>query len=207
MFFMNYSDQTTVGLFMDNPDLAVVILYGTQRVMGRNSKYSWLSLFILVLVASGSYWFWPESTLPNNLRASEIIVVKHQHHLLLKYQGRTIKSYPISLGSDPVGPKTRQGDGRTPEGRYIISGRNPNSGYHLSLRISYPSPQDRARAAQAGLDPGGDIMIHGLPNGLGWLGRLHRLFDWTQGCLAVTNSEMDELWRAVPDGTPITIKP
>jgi murein L,D-transpeptidase YafK len=175
--------------------------------MPKRLKFSWLSVLILVLVGLGSYWFWPEAPLPKNSRATEVIVVKHQRKLLLRDQGRTIKSYPISLGSDPVGHKVKQGDGRTPEGRYLISGRNPNSSYYLSLRISYPSARDQAQAAKSGLDPGGDIMIHGLPNGLGWIGRLHRLMDWTQGCLAVTNREMDDLWRAVPDGTPIILEP
>ena len=145
--------------------------------------------------------------MPENFRASEVIVVKHQHRLLLRYQGRTVKSYRVSLGSEPMGHKVQQGDGRTPEGNYFISGRNPQSSYHRSLRISYPSAADRAKAAKSGLDPGGDIMIHGLPNGLGWIGRLHRLLDWTQGCIAVTNGEMNELWKSVPDGTPIAIEP
>jgi len=118
-----------------------------------------------------------------------------------------LKTYKISLGTTPVGPKQRQGDHKTPEGHYVIDRRNPKSRFYRSLHISYPNADDRARAAQSEIDPGGDIMIHGLPNGFGWFGDLHLLHDWTDGCIAVSDEEMDEIWRAVPDGTPIEIKP
>ena len=96
---------------------------------------------------------------------------------------------------------------RTPEGLYSINGRNPNSSFHRSLQISYPDAEDRARAAGAGVDPGGLIMIHGIRNGLGWVGGLHRIIDWTNGCVAVTNAEMDEIWDSVEVGTPVEIRP
>ncbi len=96
---------------------------------------------------------------------------------------------------------------RTPEGTYQISGRNPKSAYHLSLRISYPNAADQQRAAAAGVLPGGDIMIHGIRNGLGWLGVLQRYADWTQGCIALTNTEMNQLWHIIPDGGVVDIKP
>ncbi len=121
--------------------------------------------------------------------------------------GKLLKRYPIALGGHPAGHKQRQGDRRTPEGRYTISGRNPKSSYHLSLRISYPNEADRQRAFKAGVDPGGDIMIHGLPNGQADLGASHRDYDWTDGCIAVTNEEIEEIWSLVPDGTPIRIDP
>jgi murein L,D-transpeptidase YafK len=106
-----------------------------------------------------------------------------------------------------TGAKVREGDNRTPEGRYIIDSRNAQSTFHRALHVSYPSAADRARACAEGYKPGGDIMIHGMRNGFGWLGRAHRLFDWTRGCIAVTNDEIDEIWRVVPDGTPIKIQP
>jgi len=101
--------------------------------------------------------------------------------------------------------KQQQGDNRTPEGHYIIDGKNEHSQFHKSLHISYPSPQDVAHAKSQGLSPGGAVMIHGLRNDLKWLGRLHLLIDWTQGCIAVTNNELDEIWRVVPMSTPIEI--
>ena len=96
---------------------------------------------------------------------------------------------------------------KTPEGLYAIDYRNSHSDFHLSLHISYPGPEDVRRAAVAGVPPGGDIMIHGLPNGMGWLGHAHQKKDWTAGCIAVTDEEIEELWRIVPDGTPIQIRP
>jgi murein L,D-transpeptidase YafK len=118
-----------------------------------------------------------------------------------------VKTYRIALGAAPVGPKERQGDHKTPEGTYFISGRNANSQYHRSLRVSYPSAEDRARAAKRGVSPGGDIMIHGLPNGYGWVGRGHLSKDWTEGCIAVTDPEIEEIWSLVADGTPVEIRP
>lgn len=118
-----------------------------------------------------------------------------------------LKSYPVALGFAPTGPKRRQGDGRTPEGRYVLDWRNPNSQFYRSIHVSYPSPADRAYSRRLGVDPGGDIMIHGLPNGREWVGTAHRRYDWTNGCIAVTNDEMDEIWALVADGTPIEIQP
>ena len=140
-------------------------------------------------------------------RADRVVVIKKEHTLTLMSQARVLKTYKIALGRDPSGPKVRQGDHRTPEGVYLLDRRNLNSRFHRSIHISYPESKDRADAARLGLAPGGDIMIHGLPNGLGWLGSWHRKMDWTDGCIAVTNEEMDEIWHAVPDGTPIEIKP
>jgi murein L,D-transpeptidase YafK len=140
-------------------------------------------------------------------RADRVVVMKREHTLSLMSQERVLKMYKIALGRDPDGPKVRQGDHRTPEGIYFLDRRNPKSRFYRSIHISYPESKDRAGAARLGFAPGGDIMIHGLPNGLGWLGSWHRKMDWTDGCIAVTNEEMDEIWRAVPDGTPIDIKP
>jgi murein L,D-transpeptidase YafK len=101
----------------------------------------------------------------------------------------------------------REGDHRTPEGRYVIDRHNPNSAFHLALHVSYPSTSDSARASSGGYSPGGDIMVHGMRNGFGWIGRAHLLVNWTTGCVAVTDAEIDELYQAVPDGTPIVIRP
>jgi murein L,D-transpeptidase YafK len=139
--------------------------------------------------------------------ATSIHVLKAARQMTLLRDGQVIKRYAIALGGSPIGHKQREGDRRTPEGSYTISGRNPKSSYHLSLRISYPSEADRARAAAHHIPPGSDIMIHGLPNGMGSLGAKHRETDWTDGCIAVTDAEMEEIWALVPDGTPIRIDP
>lgn len=139
--------------------------------------------------------------------ADRVVVEKAARTLTLYRDGKALKSYRVALGFAPEGAKERQGDGRTPEGQYIIDQRNPKSAFHRSLHISYPDTSDRARAAAAGVDPGGDIFIHGLPNGFGYLGAVLNLRDWTLGCIAVTNAEIEEIWAAVPAGTPIEIKP
>ena len=141
------------------------------------------------------------------IKADRIVVLKNDHKMLLYANGQVIRTYKVALGRGGLEKRERAGDHRVPEGTYVIDWRNPNSRYHLSLHISYPNPADRERAKRLGVDPGGDIMIHGLPNGRGWIGRLHRLVDWTQGCVAVTDSEIEEIWKLVPDGTPIEIRP
>lgn len=125
----------------------------------------------------------------------------------LMHAGRTIKTFKIALGRQPVGPKTQQGDHRTPEGMYVIDGRNAHSKFHRSLHISYPNAADRERARRLGVSPGGDIFIHGLPNGYGWIGAAHRARDWTDGCIAVTDQEIEEIWKLVDNGTPVEIRP
>jgi len=122
-------------------------------------------------------------------------------------QGQVLKTYKIALGSQPQGHKTQRGDHRTPEGVYTIDSRNRRSTFHLALHISYPNAADRAQARRRGVSPGGAIMIHGLPEAFASLGPLHRLSDWTDGCIAVTNEEIEEIWRLVPLGTPIEILP
>ncbi len=141
------------------------------------------------------------------VRADRVIVEKAKRQLHLLASGKVLRTYRIALGGNPVGPKTQEGDGKTPEGLYVIDGRNAQSRYHRSLHISYPSAADVNRARRAGVKPGGDIMIHGIRNGLGWIGSLHRMMDWTQGCIAVTNPEIEEIWLIVPDGTPIELRP
>jgi len=135
------------------------------------------------------------------LRADRIVVNKGRREMLLLRGESVLRSYRIALGCEPVGHKQREGDGRTPEGRYIIDRRNPKSRYHLALHISYPNQADVARAHAAGVPPGGDVMIHGLKDGE------RREGDWTQGCIAVTDQEMDEIWGLVAEGTEIVIEP
>src|SRR5512141_1655552 len=133
------------------------------------------------------------------LRSDRIVVVKSRREKMLLRGESVLRTYLVALGRDPVGHKEREGDGRTPEGEYSIDRRNPKSLYHLSLRISYPNERDRAHAAEIGVDPGGDIMIHGLKDGQ------PREYDWTEGCIAVTDVEMDEIWSLVEVGTPVRI--
>ncbi|WP_005033586.1 L,D-transpeptidase family protein [Holophaga foetida] len=144
---------------------------------------------------------------PHGTRADLIVVEKAKRLMTAYAKGKPIRSYRVALGASPIGPKEREGDKRTPEGAYTIDGRMKNSQYHRSLHISYPSPSDIARAKAGGFNPGGAVMIHGLKNGQGWVGSLHTSMDWTHGCIAVTDPEIEELWRIVPDGTPIHIKP
>jgi murein L,D-transpeptidase YafK len=134
-----------------------------------------------------------------------IYVDKSEHWMAVYHAGQIIREFRVALGRGGLRPKQHAGDGRVPEGVYAISAHNPDSAYHLSLRISYPSPDDELGARERRMNPGGDIMIHGLPNGRGWIGSMHRRADWTDGCLAVTDAEMDWLYRAVPDGTPVVI--
>jgi lipoprotein-anchoring transpeptidase ErfK/SrfK len=149
----------------------------------------------------------PDRSLPPIGVADWILVEKKARRLTLFRENKPLKSYDIALGRQPDGPKRVQGDNKTPEGRYRIDFRKKNSDYHRALHISYPNPEDAAIAAKQKQSAGGDIMIHGLPKGMGSLERLHLLRDWTAGCIAVTNAEIEELWRAVPDGTPIEIRP
>jgi murein L,D-transpeptidase YafK len=142
-----------------------------------------------------------------DLAADRIVVNKSKRKMILLHDGKVIRRYRIGLGQSPVGPKQRQGDSKTPEGLYTISGRNPASDYHRALRISYPNEADIERARQAGENPGGEIMIHGLPNDEAKAAKHGRVSDWTIGCIAVTDEEIEEIWRLVPDGTPIQINP
>ncbi len=141
------------------------------------------------------------------VRADKVLIIKNERRLVLLRDGKTLRSYAVSLGRKP-GQKLRQGDNRTPEGSYIIDRRNPNSRFHKALHISYPTTSDVRKARSAGVRPGGQILIHGLPDGfeedaaVSYADR-----NWTRGCIAVSNAEMDEIWELVPDGTPVEIVP
>jgi len=145
--------------------------------------------------------------LPAGVTVDRIVIRKGERSLTVFQNGVGLKTYKVALGRVPEGPKRFEGDGRTPEGRYIIDSRKSDSAFHLALHLSYPNAADRAFAEGQGREAGGRIMIHGVRNGLGFLGPLHRLVDWTNGCVAVTNREIDELWRVVRDGTPLELEP
>jgi murein L,D-transpeptidase YafK len=136
-----------------------------------------------------------------------IVVEKSPRRLSIFRDGKRIKTYRIALGRNPVGPKQEEGDMKTPEGVYKIDSRNAQSSFHLSLHVSYPSDEDNKRAATHGVSAGSDIMIHGIQNGRGWIGAFHRWKDWTAGCVALTDEEIEELWHVTPDGTTIEIRP
>ena len=145
--------------------------------------------------------------LPAGTAIDRIVVEKSARKLSVFRDGRHVKAYRIALGRNPVGPKQEEGDMKTPEGIYKIDSRNPQSSFHLALHISYPSEEDNSRAAARGVSAGSDIMIHGIQNGCGWIGAFHRWKDWTLGCVAVTDEEIEELWRVTADGTAIEIRP
>jgi len=168
-----------------------------------------LCMLSLVIAAAVAGYVWANTRpapLPADAKADLLVVEKGQRKLLAYSHGVLLRSYSVSLVRE-TGPKLRQGDRRTPEGQYMVDSHNPNSSFHRALHVSYPSKADVARARSAGYDPGGEIMVHGLHNGLGWIGRAHRLIDWTTGCVAVTDPEIEELYRIVPDGTRIELRP
>jgi murein L,D-transpeptidase YafK len=167
-------------------------------------------LLLLLGIMAGLYYAYQSITkksLPANIKIDKIIVYKSDHKLIAYSKGAIVKTYTIALGKEPIGDKQYQGDNKTPEGIYIINDKNPNSGYYKNLGVSYPNAADRREAAKLGKPVGGDIKIHGLPNKMPFIGRWHRLMDWTAGCMAITNDEMEELYQAVPVGTPIEILP
>lgn len=144
----------------------------------------------------------------NELQAVDrVLVIKSKRIMLLLKDSEIVKVYRISLGKSPVGHKTKAGDKKTPEGRYILEAKKYPSKYYKAIRISYPNDQDILQAKNLGVSPGGDIMIHGLPAEFADIGGIHRIVDWTDGCIAVTNEEMDELWELIPVGIPIDIMP
>ena len=137
----------------------------------------------------------------------KILIEKKARRLMLISKGEVLKTYKIALGGNPDGPKERQGDNKTPEGTYVIDSHNKDSRYHLSLHISYPNERDRKRARELGVSPGGNIMIHGIKNGFSWVGDLHTGIDWTKGCIAITDEEIEEIAKVAPKGTIVEITP
>jgi murein L,D-transpeptidase YafK len=168
------------------------------------SRAALLALALLLFWPPG----WGDDKAPGQTTmADRIVVEKSARTMTLMREGKVLKTYKVALGTQPKGAKQRQGDHKTPEGLYIIDSKNARSRFHLGLHISYPNAADRARARKAGVDPGGAIMIHGLESKYAWLGSLHRQTDWTDGCIAVTNPEIEDIWKLVAVGTPVEIKP
>jgi murein L,D-transpeptidase YafK len=188
---------------MKSEGIAMMIYAGQAPSRRRRSLTLRFAIGLILcasLFAATAKTGWPPALAAPAQRADEIRVFKQQRRMDLLRDGRVIRTYRISLGDRPIGHKTQQGDERTPEGRYRITFRNDKSRFHLSLRVSYPNEADRAQARKRGVDPGGDIMIHGnTPPGY--------TRDWTDGCIAVTDREIEEIWRLVPVGTPIAIEP
>jgi murein L,D-transpeptidase YafK len=142
-----------------------------------------------------------------DVQADRVMIQKSARQLTLMRNGRPLRSYHVSLGSNPKGAKEREGDGRTPEGIYTIDSRNAYSKYHLSLHVSYPNAADRLRARRLRVSPGGAIMIHGTPNRWRGLRFVFQHTDWTKGCIAVSDAEIEEIWKLVPNGTVVEIRP
>ena len=163
---------------------------------------------LLVLAAVMAWANWPAKVLPEGAKAERLVVRKATRTLTVERKGKPLAVYAVSLGRKPLGKKEREGDLKTPEGVYRIVAHKEDSTCYRALRISYPERRDLVlEGGRRQENPGGNIMIHGLKNGWGWLGRCHRWMDWTAGCVAVTNDEMDELWHAVSDGTPVELRP
>lgn len=140
-------------------------------------------------------------------KVDRIVIEKSKRTLTLMDGAKIVKTYKVAIGGQPVGAKDRQGDHKTPEGIYSVDAKNPNSQFHKALHISYPNPADRANARKLGVSPGGDVEIHGLGAKWGWIGAKHRLTDWTDGCIAVTNEEIDEIYPSIKVGTLVEIRP
>jgi murein L,D-transpeptidase YafK len=147
------------------------------------------------------------AAVPTEHQADHIVIVKSKRSMTLIRGTQILKTYSVALGTVPIGAKEKQGDHKTPEGNYVIDAKNAHSRFHLALHISYPRAEDRERARKLRVSPGGDIMIHGLASSFAFLGALHRQTDWTDGCIAVTNPEIEEIWRLVPVGTTVEIRP
>lgn len=166
-----------------------------------------LGLFALAVILFFTDQYLPAILAEELPKADKVLVKKTERKLFLMKRDEVLKSYDISLGKNPVGSKQREGDSKTPEGKYFLDYRNPESSYHLSLHISYPDKTDLMRADSNGYSAGGDIMIHGKPNFFGWVPFVYDKTDWTDGCIAVSNTEIEEIWNAVDDGTVIEIFP
>jgi murein L,D-transpeptidase YafK len=174
-------------------------------------KISWKPLvFMFVVVVLVVVWLQlgnRKKPCPRGVCVERILIEKKARRLTLLHGQQRIACYSVSLGRHPVGKKAQEGDGRTPEGLYTIDRRKLRSSYHRALHISYPNHEDRVQARSRGVSPGGDIMIHGLPNGMGHFGKAHLARDWTDGCIAVTDEEIEEIWKLVEDGTKVEIVP
>jgi murein L,D-transpeptidase YafK len=162
---------------------------------------------VLALCATSPTQEVPSNSIEGKQFADSIVIVKSTRTMILENNGHVLKTYKVALGGEPVGAKERQGDHKTPEGKYLVDAKNGHSQFYLALHISYPNATDRARARKLGASPGGDVEIHGLGKKYGWIGARHRLTDWTDGCVAVTNEEIEEIFKMVAVGTPVEFRP
>jgi len=180
-----------------------------MRLLRIISRAAVMLLFGVLAFIAYDRHYTPKPTVPKLAPLTQqidyILVEKAARKLTVFQNDKPLRSYKIALGFSPAGDKQVQGDGKTPEGIFTINRRNPSSSYHLSLGIDYPQAEDVARAQSQGIDPGGDIFIHGQPNATGKLATIG--FDWTAGCIAVSDAEIEELWRVVQNGTVVEIKP
>lgn len=166
-----------------------------------------LGILLLISLQCAAGCAADKSTPPLENQADRIVIEKSARTMTLMRNDKPLKTYKVALSRQPVGAKERAGDHRVPEGEYTVDSKNPDSRFHLALHISYPKAADREHARKLGVDPGGNVEIHGVGRAFSWVGSLHRWIDWTDGCVAVTNSEIEEIWPLVPVGTPVEIGP
>lgn len=165
-----------------------------------------LCVGVLIVAAAAEYASWPPHAGPAET-PDRIVVLKSERRMILYRGSDVLREYKVAISRVPVGAKTREGDHKIPEGVYTIDAKNPASDFHLALHVSYPNAEDRVRANADGVRAGGDIEVHGIKNGLGWLGRFQRWANWTNGCVALTDPEIEQVYKAVPVGTRIEIRP
>jgi murein L,D-transpeptidase YafK len=163
-------------------------------------------LALLLLLFCSPCWSNDKTSGPPG-KVDRIVVEKSARTMTLMRDGKVLKTYKVALSREPVGAKERTGDHKVPEGEYVVDSKNPHSRFHLALHVSYPNAADRERARKLGVKPGGNIEIHGLDSKYAWVGRLQRQVDWTDGCVAVSNSEIEEIWPLVRVGTAGEIRP
>jgi murein L,D-transpeptidase YafK len=179
--------------------LAALLLLGGGYV-------AWDWLRVDTCLDRGGMWAGPMGCQTELPKIDRIVIDKSDRKLMAFERGRKVAEMDVALGRDPVGDKRSEGDNRTPEGIYPVTAHKFDSAYYRALRLGYPTPVQQAQAKRDGRDPGGDIMIHGIRNGVGWVGSLHRVTNWTRGCVAVTNGEIDWLYQSAADGTPVEIR-
>ncbi|MGB8459670.1 MAG: L,D-transpeptidase family protein [Candidatus Acidiferrum sp.] len=175
--------------------------------MARCAEFGTIRVVVVLALACTANWTVGQTVPPSVKQADRIVVEKSARTMKLMRGTEVLKTYKVALSREPVGAKEREGDHRVPEGQYVIDSKNSHSRFHLALHVSYPNATDREKARKLRVKPGGDVEIHGLGSKYGWVGSLQRQVDWTDGCIAVTNSEIDEIWPLVPVGTPLEIRP
>src|SRR6266852_2058790 len=177
-----------------------------EASMGSTNRFRVrITLTVLMLGMTVTSWASDKST-TTQAKADRVVIVKSDHTLTLMSGGKVLKTYKVALGRGGSAAKSQIGDRDTPEGEYVIDSKNPHSRFHRSLHISYPNARDRERARKQDVSPGGLIEIHGIEEKWAWVGSLHRAVDWTAGCIAVTNPEIEEIYKLVPIGTPVEIR-